>query len=354
MYKGFLLFLTFYVISFTGLTQDTLRTRKVKPLIAPSFGYAPETSGTIGAVALFDIDMYQDGTRPSFARSEFTYTLKNQILWQSRWNYFTRRAIWNYTGLFDISKYIDNYYGLGPKTSLMDEVKYQNFRVALEAYFNRHISGNSYVGLGLRFNHQSHFEPIKGYELTDRLTTTNSIGATLQYMSDSRNSMVTPTRGHYLQAIQEFNFNLGHNFYSRSVIDFRKYMTVDSHQKHILYVRGYHVSTWGTPPFYDYGLLGGDQNTRGYFYGRYRDKNLTVLQLEYRTPYIWRFGLALFGGTGIIYNDFSNLNLRSFKPNAGVGLRFLFNRIDGTNLRVDYGIGENGQKGIYISFGESF
>ena len=342
------------LLPLVGFTQDSIPQKKVRALVTPSLGYAPETSGTIGAVSLFNIDAYHDDTRPSFARSEITYTLKDQILWQNRWNYFTRKAIWNFTGLFDISKYIDNYYGIGPRTTLLDEVRYQNFRVAFEGYFNRKVFGQSYVGVGLRYNHQSHFEPLKDYVLSPDLITANSLGGTIQFMSDHRNDLVTPTSGHYVQVIQEVNGLIGSHAYARTVVDARKYLTLDAKEKHILYLRGYHVSVWGEAPFYDYGLLGGDQNTRGYFYGRYRDQHLSVLQLEYRTPYWWRIGLAFFGGTGIVYPDLKSMGLRSFKPNAGVGFRFLFNRMDGTNLRIDYGIGENGQRGIYLSFGESF
>lgn len=354
MERRFLFYIFFFLYPLFGLGQDTIPKKKVKALITPSIGYAPETSGTLGAVSLFDIDMYHDGTRPSFARSEITYTLKNQILWQNRWNYFTRKAIWNYTGLFDISKYVDNYYGIGPRTTTDKEVSYQNFRVSLESYFNRHIFGQSYVGLGIRYNHQSHFEPFKGSILSPDLITANSIGGTVQFMSDHRDDLVTPTRGHYVQVIQEVNALIGSHTYGRTVIDARKYLTLDAKDRHILYLRAYHVSAWGKPPFYDYGLLGGDQNTRGYFYGRYRDQHMSVFQLEYRTPYWWRIGLAFFGGTGIVYPDLKSMGIRSFKPNAGVGFRFLFNRMDGTNLRIDYGIGENGQRGIYLSFGESF
>lgn len=56
----------------------------------------------------------------------------------------------------------------------------------------------------------------------------------------------------------------------------------------------------------------------------------------------------------MIYEKVNNIENESFKPNAGVGLRFLVDKSEGTNLRIDYAIGAHNQSGFYISFGESF
>jgi hypothetical protein len=42
------------------------------------------------------------------------------------------------------------------------------------------------------------------------------------------------------------------------------------------------------------------------------------------------------------------------KWNAGMGLRFLVDKQDRTNLRFDYAVGQDGNRGFYFSFGESF
>jgi hypothetical protein len=64
--------------------------------------------------------------------------------------------------------------------------------------------------------------------------------------------------------------------------------------------------------------------------------------------------MAAFGGTSLICDDFSNVTSNSIKPNGGLGLRFLVDKEENTNLRIDYAIGTAGQDGFYISFGESF
>ena len=91
-----------------------------------------------------------------------------------------------------------------------------------------------------------------------------------------------------------------------------------------------------------------------YFYGRFRDNNLLILQTEFRSQIYRRFGYAIFGGISEVSSSLSGFTVNNVKPNYGVGLRFLIDRKEKINLRLDYGIGIDGQSGFYISFGESF
>jgi outer membrane translocation and assembly module TamA len=93
---------------------------------------------------------------------------------------------------------------------------------------------------------------------------------------------------------------------------------------------------------------------RGFYYGRYRDNNLSSLQTEFRLPLVWRFGLATFAGLSNIYSEKNSFKFTNLKYNFGLGIRFLVDRKDNTNLRIDYAIGSNKNSGFYVSFGESF
>jgi len=42
------------------------------------------------------------------------------------------------------------------------------------------------------------------------------------------------------------------------------------------------------------------------------------------------------------------------KLSVGAGLRFLFNKEEKVNLRMDIGIGQNGNTGIYFGLEEAF
>ena len=53
-------------------------------------------------------------------------------------------------------------------------------------------------------------------------------------------------------------------------------------------------------------------------------------------------------------NELMNYSFSDLKYSYGAGLRFLFNKKEKVNLRVDFGFGNNGSKGIYLAIEEAF
>jgi hypothetical protein len=101
------------------------------------------------------------------------------------------------------------------------------------------------------------------------------------------------------------------------------------------------------------GMIGGDTLMRGYYYGRYRDKNLAVLQAEYRMPVWKRLGLVGFAGVGDVAPAPGRFRLGSFKAAGGFGFRFLFDPKEKTSIRLDFGFGKD-TSGMYITATEAF
>jgi outer membrane translocation and assembly module TamA len=100
-------------------------------------------------------------------------------------------------------------------------------------------------------------------------------------------------------------------------------------------------------------LLGGDAIMRGYYNGRYRDNQQMSIQGEYRRQLLPWLGVTAFSAFGDVASDFNSFDLGDFKWAAGGGLRFMVNRSDRINIRIDYGIGEN-TSGFYFAFAEAF
>ncbi len=98
-------------------------------------------------------------------------------------------------------------------------------------------------------------------------------------------------------------------------------------------------------------LLGSDERMRGYYQGRYRDKNVVSSQLEYRRQLTWRHGVVAWVGAGTMGPSIDSLNDGRWLPSAGVGYRFEFK--PRVNIRLDYGIGK-GSSGFYFQVGEAF
>lgn len=92
---------------------------------------------------------------------------------------------------------------------------------------------------------------------------------------------------------------------------------------------------------------------RGHKSGSLRDRIYVAGQVEYRT-HVWRrFGAVVFLGVGDVANEWGDFKLGEFEYSYGVGLRCIFNKKEGINLRADLGFGEN-TNGLYISVEEAF
>ena len=97
---------------------------------------------------------------------------------------------------------------------------------------------------------------------------------------------------------------------------------------------------------------------RGYYFGRFRDRNQLAAQAEYRMlPLPFRFtkrwGATVFGSAGTVFKDFDELTIRDFKWAGGAGLRFLLFPKKDIFTRLDFAF-TNESKGIYIFIGEAF
>ena len=333
---------------FSGFVAGQDSTKKIKLLPVPTIGYSPETKTYIGAVTLFTIDLYKDSlTRTSNAKFEFNYTWNKQLILETEWNYFFKEEKWFTKGKIHYSEYPDYYYGIGSNTPESNKLLFNSNRFVFEANILRNLGGKLFIGPNLRFinySNVSYSSDLIYPELADQLT----FGVGITLLRDSRNSLLTPTKGFY------FNFNTGYNFsksdYVATTLDIRYYKTWAD--KYTWASRMINDFRFGKVPFYDYSFLGGDKFVRGYNYGRYRDKNLSSIQTEFRLPLVWKFGIATFGGISNLFAN--NFKINDSKYNCGLGLRFLVDKHDKTNLRLDYAVGNDGNSGFYISFGESF
>ena len=320
---------------------------KVKVLPVPAIGYSPETKTYLGAVVLFTIHPGDTQTRSSNIKCEFNYTWNKQVIIESDWNFFTQGETWFTKGKLHYSRYPDLYYGIG-NTPDTNEIVFNSFRTVAEIYALKNIFNHFFIGINSRYARYNISSSVLSEKYSE-LVTVGVYGIGLAGLLDNRNNILTPSTGYYV--FLNYSFNISKSDYSKAIVDLRHYITIN---KVSTAIRFYSEFNSSNPPFYDLALLGGDRTARGYYFGRYRERNLTTMQGEIRAPILWRFGLAVFGGVSTIYRDWYHPFNDGFKPNYGMGLRFKIDRKNDTNLRVDYAIGQGNNNGFYVSFGESF
>jgi len=356
MFQGRNIMMLIIAILFAGTVhcQESKPGKRISVLPVPAIGYSPETGTYIGAVTLFTFNNRNDSTtRSSNAGIEFNYTWNKQLILETDWNYFFPREVWFTRGLVHFSKYPDLYYGIGFNTPEAGEVNFQSNRFIFDFDVFRNIKKDLFLGLGVNYKQFGNIDYLNDTTVVyPELKNENNLGVKVLFLKDARNNILSPSKGNYFEFSNAFNF--GSSFYSKISFDYRHYLGFGTSEKHTLAGRFYHTTVMGSPPFYDYSVIGGDENVRGYYLGRFRDNNFSTLQLEMRNHLFWRIGISTFGGISMIYEKVSSIENESLKPNAGVGLRFLVDKSEGTNLRFDYAIGVGNQSGFYISFGESF
>lgn len=329
--------------------KDSLSEDKVVRLLpVPAIGYEPETTTYLGGVILFTINPYRDGlTRTSNAKLEFNYTFRNQAILDMGWNYFFREEKWFTRGYMEASYYPDFYYGIGASSNQDGEVLFESRRWIADLNLFRQALPKFFIGFGaylanytrIEQRHQQSFPELRDQALLRVVVTA---------FYDDRDNLLNPRDGSYME------LTLGHTQSERNypfgLLDFRQYLPWNE-GVFAMRLLSRHVGTGAV--FFDQSIMGGDEAVRGYFYGRFRDRNMTTTQYELRTSTWHRLGLACFGGLSYLYHDVAGSNARLFY-NYGAGLRFLIDRKEQVNLRFDYAIGADGQSGFYIGFGESF
>ena len=84
----------------------------------------------------------------------------------------------------------------------------------------------------------------------------------------------------------------------------------------------------GDVPFNQLSYMGGESIMRGYFKGRFRDRNQVAAQLEYRflplkLGFTDRIGATIFTGVGEVFDDWNEIEMKKLKWSGGAGARFL-------------------------------
>ncbi|BDH47791.1 membrane protein [Salmonella enterica subsp. enterica serovar Choleraesuis] len=174
-------------------------------------------------------------------------------------------------------------------------------------------------------------------------------GVILSY--DTRDFVPNPRRG--------VNAGLGYTHYSPDTGGDTRFDRIDSQlgyyrsldDKRVLAWEANGVFTQGRVPWNEMPSLGSSNRMRGYYEGRYRDRNTFSTQIEYRQKLSWRHGIVGWLGAGTMSRHFHTLGEGRWLPTAGAGYRFAFK--PGINVRLDYGLGRR-SSGFYFQVGEAF
>ena len=334
---------------------------KNRVIASPILFYKPETSLGFGGAGsyIFRVGKCEKSKpgRPSSISPFVIYTLKKQFIAQLGVDLYLKNENYHLVGEIKRSKYPDKFFGVGNHTLEADEESYISKSTSFFLSFLKKLGSGFNIGVQYHFSDWKIVDVEEGGLLKDS-SLPGSREGTLSGVSfvvnhDTRDNIFFPMKGDFIELNSRFYKKwLGSDFnFTDITLDARKYMKLFS--SHVLAVQSLVKIQTGTVPFLNLARMGGPNIMRGYFEGRFRDKNLLVFQAEYRMPLFWRLGLVGFAGLGNVAETFSRLKPGEFKSSYGFGLRFLFDTKEKIQLRMDFGFGKD-SSGFYFSIFEAF
>lgn len=340
--------------------------RRPSVALLPVISSAPETGLELGGSLLYSFytDTLSPTTRVSNIFAYATLTTKGQSRVNLSTNYWSPGNRYHYTGSLGYINFPFDFFGIGNNTAKANADRLSQKRLRLMLSAEKKISKNIYIGLvagGFDYRFKD-VEPGGIFDTGPMLE--RPLGGTHVYLGpsfvfDDRNNNTYTTRGAVVTTYLELVKGIGsNNSLTGGLLNLEYAQFFKLSKRFVLGFNAQEQSLTGSQsPFYLLPALGSDEIMRGYYNGRFRDRNLLAAQTELRFRLTDRFGVVGFLGTGQVWNN--SFSLDEFKPNYGGGLRYFFDTEKGLSIRVDYGVGEkrageSRMSGVYIGLGEAF
>lgn len=257
----------------------------------------------------------------------------------------------------DLTTFKNQFWGLGYEQNDDDENKslFTRNQIEFQGNFLFRAAKDLYIGPSLYYNY---YAAVKRDALCEQLLgdlrrreQVGAVGIALSY--DTRDLIHDAHKGMYISYEQRLSpsfLNTSAKTYTTTQFQLCGYQPawrgcIIAAELHTQLNAGNEV------PWSQYAQVGTNDRMRGYYRGRYRDRNIVEGQLEFR-QHLWkRFGMVWWVGAANAFYDTHTWKLNHTLPNYGIGLRWRFK--PGVNVRMDYGFTRNGS-GFVFCINEAF
>jgi len=347
------------------LMNDTSDVSRPQLLVYPTVAFAPETSWEFGFNTLYVYFAKRDTTNRLSEINAFTFfTLNKQYgLWFDHALYSDKDK-WFFLGKIRYQSFPLFYYGIGADTPNEFTATVETNQMIIKERVLRKIVDNVFVGLEVDYQRLSNTEFVladpldEGFRRPLGADGSSNFGIGLGLVYDNRHNVLNVRDGLFSElAFLRYNQVWGSDFdFTTIYSDTRIYKPMG--KNNVLAAQLLGQFNFGNIPFNQLALVGGENIMRGYYFGRYRDKNQIATQVEYRflpleLGFTKRIGFATFAGVATVFDDFDGFSSSNIVASAGVGLRFLLFPKKDIWTRLDYAVTSEGS-GVYIFIGEAF
>lgn len=337
-------------------------TSKPNYLIYPSIAYTPETGWEFGVINVVLFYAKNDKRNRLSEINSFTFITqeKQYGIWLDHAIYGNKDKYF-FLGKSKFQYFPLKYFGIGNQASENNYEIINSSNFQLRERFLKQIKGNFYAGL--EFDHQSLFnvsfdKPIAtpiNLPLGATGSSNTAIGVGLVY--DKRHNVLNERKGIFAEiAYLNYGKYLGSDFAFNNIQFDGRVFRPGIGENQVWATQAIGQFNMGNIPFNHLALMGGESIMRGYYLGRFRDKNLMALQTEYRflpLPFSKRWGFAAFAAIGSVEPRISRFSIADTKLTGGAGLRYLVFKSKDIFLRFDAAVTAEGF-GYYLFIGEAF
>ncbi len=331
-------------------------------IVYPTLAYTPETKTEIGIVNLFVFYANQNNKNRLSEINTFSfYTAEKQYGVLLDHAIYGDRDKWFFLGRGKFQYFPMKYYGIGINSPEAGYDIVSNTNIQIRERVLRKIKGNFFIGAEFDFQKMYNIQfsvsnPV-GYNYPSGFKGSSNIGFGMGMVFDNRKNVMNVRKGLFAElAFLSYSKSIGStNSFVSTQFDFR-YFREGFNPKDVLALQTSALFNNGDVPFNQMAMIGGESMMRGYYLGRFRDKNYLTSQAEYRfLPFGFskRLGAAAFISTATVAPSAKSLFSSSFKMAGGVGVRYLIFKSKDIFVRFDLGFTREGN-GYYFYIGEAF
>jgi hypothetical protein len=344
-----------------GMDYLTFKKGRHSVVVLPVAGYSPVAGVEMGLMPIWRIEPSErKGTlyyRPTTVSPSFIASTTGMFEVEIDVETFTRH-LWTAKFKSQFVYIPDRFFPVGNKQPSVEPVKYKAYRYRVEGHLMKGVGERYFYGVemdaGLYEHHPRESMMIPGNVTGANGGWCNALGPMFAY--DTRDNSTWPQHGAYLKLSSLFaGAVLGSEYAYRQVsFDGRWFFKPFKSDPGVLASQFFTEAGSGDIPFYKLPAIGGKYALRGISHPlKYSNRHAWFVQTEFRRHLWWRFGGVAFSGVGSSFHVAGDA-FQSLFYNVGAGLRIQVLPGENLHLRVDYGIANGGDHGLYLTLREAF
>lgn len=321
--------------------QDSGGNKKNRRFIAYPLGYySPETRTGIGVAATFNFRINEHDSIAPASQLSFGggLTQNRQASISLPFALYFRERIHSVSGEVTYNRFNYDFYGTGSGNYRGDKAVYNTefplFRVNYLYRFQRNLfAGARWWYEDYRIISFEENPALKG-NIPGKMGSRTS-GPGVVFLFDRRDNIYYSTRGSYLELSWQTQsaFTGSNFFYDRYRFDFRNFLSLSPQL--VIASNFFGDFILGNVPFSQMPAMGSGKRARGFYQGRFRDKNLLLYQGEVRQVLDAHLAMTAFWNYGLLSDQIDRFNFHNDHASVGIGFRYAFDKENRSNLRLD-------------------